>query len=71
MTNKPKHPYPSRHTPGTHWATDKAWEILDALPVGMLEDDYRFLTAGRIAGALMKVAKEGEPPVRARAPRLQ
>lgn len=49
-------PYPSAHLPGTHWATDEAWGILDSLPVGMLPDDYRFLIAGQISGALMRVA---------------
>jgi hypothetical protein len=53
-----EHTYPSRHKPGTHWATDKAWEILDSLPVGILPEDYRFLTAGRIAGALIKASEE-------------
>ena len=57
-----KHPYPSRHGAGTHWATDEAWQILDALPVGMLPDDYRFLTAGRIAGTLERIAHDGAPP---------
>jgi hypothetical protein len=58
MNEQPKHPYPSSYAPGAHWATDKAWEILDALPVGMLPDDQRFITAGRIAGALMRVAAQ-------------
>lgn len=51
-----KHPYPSDHRPGSFWATDAAWEILDALPVGALTDDQRFITGGRIAGALLRVA---------------
>jgi hypothetical protein len=61
MTSKPEesegHPYPSAYGPGTHWAIDEAWGILDGLPVGMLPDDYRFLLAGQIAGVLMKHAK--------------
>jgi len=52
-----KHPYPSRYPPGTHWAIDEAWEILDQLPVGMLPDDWRFLIAGQIAGKLMSTRK--------------
>jgi hypothetical protein len=52
------HTYPSRHKPGTHWSTDEAWRILDRLPVGMLPNDYRFLTAGMIAGALMRAVAE-------------
>ncbi len=53
-----KHPYPSRHRPGTHWATDESWRLLDRLPVGLLPDDYRFLLGGMIAGALMKARAE-------------
>jgi hypothetical protein len=53
--------YPSKYLPGTHWAVDEAWTILNALPVGMLPDDFRFLVAGQIAGALMRIAKEGPP----------
>lgn len=53
-----EHPYPSKYPPGCHWATDEAWQILDALPVGMLSDDLRFLTAGRIAGTLSRVASK-------------
>lgn len=49
--------YPSAYGPGTHWAIDEAWTILDRLPVGMLPDDQRFLLAGQIAGALMKHAQ--------------
>lgn len=54
ITKKKKaHSYPSNYRPGKHWATDEAWEMLDRLPPGKLEDDYRFLIAGMIAGALM------------------
>jgi len=57
MSEQPaQHPYPSRYGRGEHWAIDEAWDILDSLPVGMLPDDERFLAAGRIAGALMRVA---------------
>jgi len=52
-----KHRYPSEYKPGTHWAIDEAWAILDGLPVDMLPDDYRFLVAGQIAGALMRIAE--------------
>lgn len=48
------HTYPSRLPPGSHWATDEAWEILDRLPHGMLPDDHRFFLAGMIAGTLMR-----------------
>ena len=56
MSEQGKHPYPSRHQPGSHWSTDEAWAILDRLPVGMLPDDHRFLIGGCIAGALLRVA---------------
>jgi hypothetical protein len=52
-----KRTYPSRYRPGSHWAVDEAWEILDGLPVGMLPDDYRFLVAGQIVGVLLKAAE--------------
>jgi hypothetical protein len=52
----PQHPYPSNYKPGTYWAIDEAWKLLDNLPVGMLPDDYRFLLAGQIAGTLIKYA---------------
>jgi hypothetical protein len=52
-----RHPYPSAYGPGTHWAIDEAWAILDRLPSGLLPDDQRFLMAGQIAGAIMKHAK--------------
>lgn len=54
MTNA--HTYPSAHQPGTHWATDEAWQILDILPVGQLTDDQRFMLCGLIAGTLMWAA---------------
>jgi hypothetical protein len=56
MTGKAEHPYPPAYRPGMHWAIDEAWSILDRLPVGLLPADYRFLVAGQIAGALMRVA---------------
>jgi len=48
-----KHTYPSNHGPGTHWATDLAWECLDALPVGQLTREQRALIAGMMTGAIM------------------
>lgn len=53
---KQEHPYPPSYGRGEHWAIDEAWNILNDLPVGQLEDEQRFLVAGRIAGALMRVA---------------
>lgn len=48
------HPYPSRYLPGSHWAVDAGWEILDTIKPGVIPDDVRFFIAGAIAGALMK-----------------
>jgi hypothetical protein len=46
--------------PGSHWATDEAWRILDTLPVNALDMTHRCLIAGMIAGALMKAKRDGE-----------
>jgi hypothetical protein len=51
------HRYPSRYAPGTHWAVDKAWQILDKLPDDALTDAHRFLLGGMIAGALIETAR--------------
>ncbi|MGH6875931.1 MAG: hypothetical protein ACREHV_00990 [Rhizomicrobium sp.] len=48
-------PYPSLHAPGTHWATDEAWNILDHITPGVIPDDARFLLGGLIAGTLMRM----------------
>lgn len=48
------HVYPSEYGKGKHWATDKAWEILDNFKPGAIKDENRFLLAGMIAGALME-----------------
>lgn len=57
-----EHRYPSNYQPGAHWASDEAWRILDCLPAGKLADDERFVTAGRIAGALMRRSYLRDPP---------
>jgi hypothetical protein len=49
------HNYPSRYPPGTHWATDEAWRILDYLPANAMNEDHRALLGGMIAGALMRI----------------
>lgn len=49
-----KHRYPDRYPPGTHWATDAAWEILDTIKPGVISDDVRAFLAGQIAGRLMR-----------------
>lgn len=48
-----QHTYPSEYPPGTHWASDAAWEILDRLTPGAISDDVRAYLAGSIAGRLM------------------
>jgi hypothetical protein len=48
------HHYPDRYPPGTHWAVDAAWEILDKIKPGVLPDDVRAFLAGQIAGRLVK-----------------
>ena len=53
-----KHTYPSNHNPGTHWATDEAWKILDNLKPGAIPDDIRNFLAGAIAGTLIRVKQE-------------
>jgi hypothetical protein len=56
VLGKNGHAYPSAHTPGTHWATDEAWQILDVAKPGAIADDLRFLLAGLIAGRLLRMA---------------
>lgn len=55
------HRYPSGFIPGSHWAIDEAWQILDTFTPGAIADDHRFLLGGFIAGALMRIAKTGAP----------
>lgn len=50
-----KHKYPSLHKPGSHWATDEAWKILDMLKPGAIPDDTRYFLAGSIAGTLLRL----------------
>lgn len=57
-----EHTYPSRHGPGTHWATDLGWEILDRIDPGAISPDHRAYICGAIAGTLMKLVNEGKPP---------
>ncbi len=61
MTER-QHPYPSQYGKGTHWASDRAWEILDTLPVGLLSNEHRFLLGGMIAGALLRAAGDHGAP---------
>lgn len=57
-----KHTYPSKYAPGSGWAIDAAWEILDRVQPGVIDDLVRAFLAGLIAGRLMKVAED--PPTR-------
>lgn len=52
-----KHTYPSKYPPGTSWHTDAAWEILDIIKPGVLDDDVRAVLGGMIAG---RVSRERE-----------
>lgn len=59
-----QHEYPSKYSPGTHWAIDAAWEILDVLEPGAISIEVRALLAGMIAGRLMKERSECETGIR-------
>lgn len=54
QTEQTEHTYPSNYPPGTHWAIDAAWKILDTLTPGVLSIEARSLLAGMIAGRLMR-----------------
>jgi hypothetical protein len=56
---QPQHTYPLSYRPGTYWALEDAWDILDSLQPGVLSETIRDFLAGQIAGALMRRA--GEP----------
>jgi hypothetical protein len=60
--SEPKHTYPDRHPPGTDWATDEAWGILDRIKPGIIPDDVRAYLAGAIAALLVKAMKNGNNP---------
>lgn len=53
-----QHTYPSNYPPGTHWAIDAAWEILDVFKPGAINPDNRALLAGMIAGRLVKERRD-------------
>ena len=58
MTRDPND-YPRDHKPGTHWATDKAWQIMDVVPPGAIPSAMRDFVSGLIAGALVEARKLG------------
>lgn len=66
MTTRDPNDYPRDHKPGTHWATDKGWEIMDVVPPGAIPSAMRDLLSGMIAGALVEArrlgAREGDAP---------
>jgi hypothetical protein len=55
-----EHTYPRLFPPGTHWATDEAWAILDAVRPGVIDPETRAYLSGLIAGTLMRLVEK--PP---------
>jgi len=51
--------YPRDYGPGTHWATDAAWQIMDLLEPAAISTTVRDLMAGMIAGALLAAHQRG------------
>lgn len=62
MPDDDEHTYPDKYPPGTHWALDAAWEILDRIKPGVISGDVRAFLAGQIAGRLMQ-EREGREPL--------
>jgi hypothetical protein len=65
---EPQHQYPTSYAPGSHWATDAAWEMLDILKPGVIPDDVRFWLAGAIAGRLMRERGAAQAALDSRSP---
>jgi hypothetical protein len=61
MADDPQHTYASNYPPGTHWATDIGWKILDRIKPGVIPDDVRAFLAGQIAGQLMREGRAWQP----------
>jgi hypothetical protein len=59
---KPRCDYPPDYKPGTHWALDEAWAIMDQIPVGAISENLRFSLAGQIAGSLLRRPRPGRGP---------
>lgn len=51
--------YPRDHGPGKHWATDKAWQIMDMIPPAAISSTLRDFLSGLIAGSLVEARKLG------------
>jgi hypothetical protein len=56
-----QHSYPSNYPPGTHWAIDVAWDILDRFRPGVISFENRALLAGMITSALMRERRWAKP----------
>ena len=59
---EPRHTYPPLYPPGTHWAFDEAWAILDRVRPGAIDQETRAFLAGCIAGTLRRVVAGGARP---------
>jgi hypothetical protein len=57
-----EHEYPSDYAPGTHWAIDEAWAILDTIKPGVISADVRAFLAGQIAARLMRRSSKAKAP---------
>lgn len=51
--------YPRDHKPGTHWATDKGWEVMNMIAPGVISSVQRDLMSGIIASMLIEARKTG------------
>lgn len=58
--NEPRRHAYLNHPPGSYWATDEAWEILDTIEPGVISDEVRAFLVGMIAGRLMKERRRSQ-----------
>lgn len=56
-----QHSYPDAFPPGSHWAADEAWSILDSIKPGAIDDDIRAYLAGQIMGTLLRIVRDKCP----------
>lgn len=67
-----EHSYPSAYPPGSGcWSIDVAWEILDVLPVGLLDEVQRAFLCGLMANALDEAARKGPITPRGNLPKFK
>lgn len=52
------HTYPSRYGRGLDPDLDAAWDIIDRIPVGVLDECQRAYLAGCIVGTIIKARNE-------------